>query len=89
MSAYPSALASVLKAAPCLVMCLYANYVFYAVMHGLARHTNDHVPKFTFRSTKLERMIRFRDERLRNYYMPTLNSDPNFEYSKSLNSLME
>jgi hypothetical protein len=89
MSAYPSALASVLKAAPCLVMCVYANYVFYVAMHGFARHSQDHVPKFMFRSTKLERQIRMRDEDLRSYYMTKLNEDPNVTYCKASNSLWE
>lgn len=77
MSAYPPALQSILKAAPCVVMSFYASYVFYMVMHGLARHSQDHVPKFTYRSTKFERLVRFRDERLRNTYMPKLTQDPN------------
>lgn len=52
MSAYPPALQSILKAAPCVVMSFYASYVFYMVMHGMARRPQDHVPKFTYRSTK-------------------------------------
>jgi hypothetical protein len=76
MSAYPTSLATILKAAPCLVMSFYASYVFYMVMHGMARHSQDHVPKFSFRSTKTERLIRFRDERLRNTYQVQLNEDP-------------
>ena len=87
MSAYPPALQSVLKAAPCVVMSFYASYVFYMVMHGMARHSQDHVPKFSFRSTKMERLIRFRDERLRRHYMPKLTEDPNLVYQKSYISL--
>ena len=87
MSAYPPALASVLKAAPCVVMSFYASYVFYVVMHGMSRHSQDHVPKFAFRSTKLERMLRFRDEQLRKSYMPKLTEDPNLVYQKSINNL--
>ena len=72
MSAYPPALQSVLKAAPCIVMSFYASYLFYMVMHGITRRPQDHVPKFSYRSTKFERMVRFRDERLRRVYMPKL-----------------
>jgi hypothetical protein len=72
MSAYPPALQSILKAAPCVVMSFYASYVFYMVMHGIIRRPQDHVPKFTYRSTKFERMLRFRDEQLRNNYLPKL-----------------
>lgn len=89
MSAYPPALQSVLKAAPCLVMSFYASYVFYMVMHGMTRRPQDHIPKFSFRSTKVERLIRFRDERLRRQYQTQLNEDPNISYSKSINSLLE
>lgn len=89
MSAYPPALQTILKAAPCITMSFYASYVFYCVMHGIARHSQDHVPKFSFRSTKLERMIRFRDNHLRNTYMPKLTENPNLIYSKSFNSLLE
>ena len=74
---------------PCLVMSFYASYVFYMVMHGMARRPQDHVPKFTYRSTKVERLIRFRDERLRNSYQRQLNEDPNLSYSKSTNSMFE
>ena len=86
MSGYPPALQSMLKAAPCIVMSFYASYVFYMFMHGVSRHSQDHVPKFIYRSTKLERMIRFRDERLRSHYMPKLTEDPNVVYRKSINS---
>ena len=89
MSAYPPALQSILKAAPCVVMSFYASYVFYMVMHGMVRRPQDHVPKFSFRSTKFERLLRFRDERFRQYYQPKLNEDPNLEYAKSFNSLIE
>lgn len=53
MSAYPSSLQSVLKAAPCIVMSFYASYVFYMIMHGMVRRPQDHVPKFNYRSTKV------------------------------------
>lgn len=89
MSAYPPGLQSVLKAAPCLVMSFYASYLFYMVMHGMTRRPQDHVPKFSFRSTKFERQLRFRDERLRRFYMPKLTEDPNFAYSKSPNNIFE
>lgn len=89
MSAYPPALQSILKAAPCVVMSFYASYVFYMVMHGMSRRPQDHVPKFAYRSTKVERLIRFRDERLRRFYNAQLNEDPNYDYSKSMHSLLE
>lgn len=52
MSAYPQSLQSVLKAAPCVIMTMYAQYVFYMLMHGVSRRPQDHVPKPSYRSTK-------------------------------------
>ena len=89
MSAYPASLQSILKGAPCVIMSFYASYVFYSIMHGMVRRPQDHVAKFTYRSTKFERMVRFRDEYLRRVYMPKLNEDPNVTYRKSANSIFE
>jgi hypothetical protein len=89
MSAYPPALQSVLKAAPCIVMSFYASYVFYMIMHGMTRRPQDHVPKFNYRSTKFERLLRYRDEELRRHYQHKLNEDPNLAYGKSQNSILE
>jgi hypothetical protein len=52
MSAYPTALQSILKAAPCVTMAFYVSYIFYIVMHGIARRPQDHVPRFAYRNTK-------------------------------------
>ena len=88
MSAYPSWLASILKAAPCVTMSFYASYVFYMVMHGMTRRPEDHVPKFTYRSTKVERLIRFRDDRLRLKYQQDMNWDPNLEHRRTFNDII-
>ena len=89
MSAYPSWLQSMLKGAPCVVMSFYASYVFYMIMHGMVRRPEDHVPKYSFRSTKVERLIRFRDDRLRLEYQKQLNWDPNQEYRRTFNDMLE
>ncbi len=52
MSAYPPALRSMLKAVPCLVMCLTACTVTWCYIHGLSRHAQDHVPNHSYISTK-------------------------------------
>lgn len=62
----------------CLIRLLYGDA-------WNARHSQDHVPKFSFRSTKTERLIRFRDERLRNTYQVQLNEDPNILYASIRN----
>lgn len=77
MSAYPPALRSMLKAVPCLVMCLTACTVTWSYMHGVNRHSQDHVPKHSYRSTKFERLIRFRDEKIRQNYDFMINFNPN------------
>lgn len=46
---YPPALRSVLKAVPCLVMCMASSYVFWIATYAFVRHEHDHVPKFSFR----------------------------------------
>lgn len=49
MSAYPPALKTVLKAVPCILMCLGMSTLTWAYMHGVMRHSQDHVPKQSFR----------------------------------------
>lgn len=46
---YPPALRSVLKAVPCLVMCMASSYVFWIATYAFLRHEHDHVPKFSFK----------------------------------------
>lgn len=89
MSAYPQSLQSILKAAPCITMAFYVSYIFYIVMHGIARRPEDHVPRFAYRNSKFERMVRFRDIDLRQVYMPKLTADPNFAYTKASNNILE
>ena len=89
MSAYPPRLQTLLKAVPSIVLSFYVSYVYYMTMHGIVRRPQDHVPKFTYRSTKVERLVRFRDERLRNEYQRELAADPNVDYRKSENSMLE
>lgn len=77
MSAYPPALRSMLKAVPCLVMCFAASTFTWCYLHGLARHSQDHVPRHSYRSTKFERLIRFRDDKIRQDYDVLMNFNPN------------
>jgi hypothetical protein len=51
MSAYPPALKTVLKAVPCILMCLGMSTLTWAYMHGIMRHSQDHVPKHSYRYT--------------------------------------
>lgn len=46
---YPPALRSVLKAAPCLVMCLAASTVFWIYNYSLLRHAHDRVPRPSYK----------------------------------------
>jgi hypothetical protein len=49
MSSYPPALKTVLKAFPCCLMCFTASTVAYMYVHGIVRHSQDHVPKHTYK----------------------------------------
>lgn len=49
MSAYPPALKTVLKAVPCILMCFGMSSITWIYMHGLVRHSQDHVPKHSYR----------------------------------------
>lgn len=53
MSAYPPALKTVLKAVPCILMCLGMSTITWVYMHGLVRHSQDHAPKHSYRYIKL------------------------------------
>ena len=84
MSAYPPALKTVLKAVPCIMMCMGMTTITYLYMHGLMRHSQDHVPKHTYRyliaywrSTRFGKLVRFRDETNRRYLDPAIKKDPN------------
>lgn len=47
--AYPPALRSMLKAVPCLVMCLSASYVWWIVTYAFIKHPHDHIPRFSYK----------------------------------------
>ena len=49
MSSYPPALKTVNKAVPCILMCLGFSTLTWMYMHGVMRHSQDHVPKHTYR----------------------------------------
>lgn len=49
MSSYPPALKTVNKAVPCILMCLGFSTLTWMYMHGIMRHSQDHVPKHTYR----------------------------------------
>ncbi len=49
MSSYPPVLKTVNKAVPCILMCLGMSTITWLYMHGVMRHSQDHVPKHTYR----------------------------------------
>lgn len=46
---YPAGLRSVLKGAPCILMCMSASYIFWLANYAFIKHEHDHLPKFSFR----------------------------------------
>lgn len=46
---YPPALRTVLKAVPCLLMCFGMSAISWMYLHGLARHSQDHVPRMSYK----------------------------------------
>jgi hypothetical protein len=49
MSSYPPALKTVFKAVPCILMCTGMSTLTWMYMHGMARHSHDHVLKHSYR----------------------------------------
>lgn len=49
MSTYPPALRNVLKAVPAIVLGFGFTYITWMYLHGLTRHSQDHVPKFSYK----------------------------------------
>lgn len=49
MSTYPPALRTVLKAVPAIVLGFGFTYLTWMYLNGITRHSQDHVPKFSFK----------------------------------------
>ena len=62
MSTYPPALRSIMKGVPAILIVTGFSYLGWIYMYSLIRHSQDHPPKHSYKSTKFEKGLRFRDE---------------------------
>jgi hypothetical protein len=76
-TAYPAPIKNVLKAAPVMVIFMGFGLAFCTTVYDVIYHPKDRIEKFHFRSGKFERLVRKRDEKLRHYYYPAINWQPN------------
>ena len=77
MSQYPPGLRNIMKATPSWIMFFSMATVSYLYVYNLVFHANDRIPKMMHKSPAMERLIRMRDDKLRNSYQPALTWDPN------------
>ena len=74
---YPVALKTWLKATPSMIVMTMAATAFVTGLYWVVSHPHDRVERFYFRSNKFERIARKRDEKLRIYYKPEIDWQPN------------
>lgn len=79
MSAYPPALRSVLKAAPSVMMLFASSFLFGWAHYAVISHPNDHVPRYHFRTHRLEKSLRYRENLQRHEFQKMLNYNPNYD----------
>ena len=46
---YPVQVRSLLKGAPCILMCLTTTFLFWWATYIFVKHEHDHVPKFSYK----------------------------------------
>ena len=80
MSAYPPALRTVLKAFPAVLWMFTSTVVFGTAMYNLVSHPTDHAPRPYYRTHRLEKSLRFREDLTRNHFHRLLNYNPNTDY---------
>ncbi len=76
---YPIAIKTILKTTPAFVCYFLFSSLFCTALYCTVYHAHDRIEKYHFRSGKFERVVRKRDEKLRYYYKPMLDWDPNHE----------
>ena len=74
---YPVGLKTWLKAVPSFVVMILASTTFVTGVYATVQHPHDRVERFHFRSNKFERIVRKRDDKLRTYYKPAIDWQPN------------
>lgn len=74
---YPAPIKTWLKAAPSFVVFSLVCTLFATGTYDVIRHPHDRIERFYFRSNKFERLVRKRDEKLRLYFKPAIDWQPN------------
>lgn len=76
-TSYPIPLKTWLKAAPSFVVFSLVSSLFVVLTYDTVRHPHDRIERYFFRSNRYERLIRKRDEKLRIYFKPAIDFQPN------------
>lgn len=75
-NAYPSAIRTLLKTGPAFVVYTLFGMAFTGAIYAIIYHPHDRIEKFHFKSNKFERLVRRRDDKLRNYWKPEIDWQP-------------
>jgi hypothetical protein len=76
-ASYPAPIKTWLKATPAFIVFSLVTTVWATSVYATIRHPHDRVERFFFRSNKYERLVRKRDEKLRIYFKPAIDWQPN------------
>lgn len=74
---YPKPIKTWVKAAPAISTFLFLGILFPVGLYTTLYHPHERIEKFHFRSGKFDRMVRKRDEVLRNNYKKAIDWNPN------------
>ena len=74
---YPKPVKTWVKAGPAITVFLLLGTLFPTAIYTTLFHPHERVEKFHFRSGKFDRLVRKRDDLLRNYYKRTIEWNPN------------
>ena len=76
-TSYPAPLKNWLKATPSMMVFVGFSLLFPTILFNIINHPHERVERLHFRSNKFERIIRKRDDKLRLYYKPAIDYQPN------------
>lgn len=74
---YPKPIKVWVKAGPVFTTFLGLGILFPTLIYDTIFHPHERVEKYHFRSGRFDRMVRKRDDVLRNYYKPAIEWNPN------------
>lgn len=75
-SSYPTALKTVLKVGPVLVVMSGLGILLPVCLYDILYHSHERIDKFYWRSSRYERLLRSRDMKLRMYWDEAINWQP-------------